>query len=195
MARREPWRGRHRRRRRMAHRTVPAVDRVSPKVNNVAPRPWRDTGCGATGLEYRPSTQPRACVSLLRATAHLPHARVLDELVADLVLHHRAASHSPMAAYQCPRPQRQDPRCSICGLERPSPPIHLDQDTRRYQQPTASDLDAAPWFGRRSAGPQRPARRQTESSASAATEKKRRRGRYRRPLSRWYGGARSGTSD
>ena len=55
----------------MAHRTVPAVDRVSAKVNNAAPRPWLDTGCGATGLEYRPSTQPRAWLTAHpRVTAH-----------------------------------------------------------------------------------------------------------------------------
>jgi transposase len=69
-----------------------------------------------------------------RVTAHFTptHASWMN-LVEVWVFHHRAAGHSPRQLHQRPRPQRQDPRLHH-RLERPSPPIHLDQDTRTDPQ-------------------------------------------------------------
>jgi transposase len=69
-----------------------------------------------------------------RVTAHFTptHASWMN-LVEVWVFHHRAAGHSPRQLHQRPRPQRQDPRLHH-RLELPSPPIHLDQDTRTDPQ-------------------------------------------------------------
>ena len=58
-----------------------------------------------------------------------PDPRLLDEPGRGLVLHHRTPSHPPRHLRLRPRPQRQDPRLHR-RLERPLPPLRLDQDRR-----------------------------------------------------------------
>ena len=58
-----------------------------------------------------------------------PHPRLLDEPRRDLVRHPRAPGHPPRSLQVRQGPQHQDPRLHR-RLERPLPPLRLDQDRR-----------------------------------------------------------------
>ena len=69
-----------------------------------------------------------------------PHPRLLDEPRRGVVRHHRTPSHPPRHLRLRPRPERQDPRLHH-GLERPLPPLRLDQDRRPDPQESQPATD------------------------------------------------------
>src|SRR3954451_8644784 len=71
--------------------------------------------------------------------------RVLDEPGRGLVRNRRAPSHPPRRVHLSQRPQHQDPRLHR-RLERPLPPLRLDQDRRpnpQERQPSNNVKSAA----------------------------------------------------
>jgi hypothetical protein len=85
------------------------------------------------------------------AHAGAPHAdlSVLDEPGRGLVRHHRTSGNPPRHLGQRPRPDHQDPRLHR-RLERPLPPIRLDQDrkqilTRANRQKTSNTTILSAW--------------------------------------------------
>ena len=69
-----------------------------------------------------------------------PTSGVVAEPGRGLVRHHRTPSHPPRHLRLRPRPQRQDPRLHR-RLERPLPPLRLDQDRRRDPQESQPSTD------------------------------------------------------